>query len=40
MDGSHYIAGTKESGASDKDPDSPDNENPEGVVNHQRRWDK
>jgi len=40
MAGSHHIAETRESDASDNDPGSPDNKNPEGEVNHQRRWDK
>jgi len=40
MAGSHHIAGTRKSDASDYDSDSPDNKNPEGEVNHQRRWNK
>jgi len=40
MAGSHHITETRESDASDNDPGSPDNKNPEGEVNHQRRWDK
>ena len=43
MAGSHHIAGSRVSGASDdndNDPGTPDNRNPEGEVNHQRRWDK
>jgi len=40
MAGSHYIVGTRESDASDYNSGSPDNKNPEGEVNHQRRWDK
>ena len=40
MAGSHHIAGSRVSGASDNDPGTPDNRNPEGEVNHQMRWDK
>jgi len=40
MAGSHHIAETREFDASDNDPGSPDNKNPEGEVNHKRRWDK
>jgi len=40
MAGSHHIAGTRKFDASDYDSGSLDNKNPEGEVNHQRRWNK